>query len=45
MVTLAEEFGTPLYIYDVNRLVDNYHQYLGTLKHIKNFLLCYAVKV
>lgn len=41
---LAEEYGTPLYVYDVNRLVDNYHLYLGSLKNVKNFLLCYAVK-
>jgi diaminopimelate decarboxylase len=37
--------GTPLYVYDVNRLVDNYHVYLGSLKNLNNFMLCYAVKV
>lgn len=37
--------GTPLYVYDVNRLIDNYNVYLGSLKNLKNFMLCYAVKV
>ncbi|XP_017491894.1 PREDICTED: diaminopimelate decarboxylase-like [Rhagoletis zephyria] len=41
---LAEEYGTPLYVYDANRLVDNYRLYLGSLKNVKNFMLCYAVK-
>lgn len=31
-------------MYDANRLVDNYHLYLGSLKNVKNFMLCYAVK-
>ncbi|XP_054159152.1 diaminopimelate decarboxylase-like isoform X2 [Oppia nitens] len=41
---LIEKYGTPLYVYDVNRLTDNYNVYLGSLKSIKNFMLCYAVK-
>lgn len=35
---------TPLYVYDANRLIDNYYLYLGSLKNVKNFMLCYAVK-
>lgn len=41
---LAEEYDTPLYVYDANRLIDNYYLYLGSLKNVKNFMLCYAVK-
>jgi diaminopimelate decarboxylase len=41
---LVSTYGTPLYVYDVNRLVDNYHVYLGSLKNLNNFMLCYAVK-
>lgn len=41
---LAEEYDTPLYVYDLNRMVDNYNLYIGSLKLIKSFLLCYAVK-
>lgn len=37
--------GTPVYIYDVNRLIDNYNVYLGSLRNVKSFLLCYPVKV
>lgn len=41
---LISTYGTPLYVYDVNRLVDNYQVYLGSLRNVNNFMLCYAVK-
>lgn len=40
---LAEEYGTPLYIYDINRIYDNYNLLAGVLK-TKNFLLSYSVR-
>ena len=42
---LNSHTGTPVYIYDVNRLIDNYNVYLGSLRNVKSFLLCYPVKV
>ena len=45
---LAEKYGTPLYIYDVDRVVDNFNLYLKALQASvtnNNFLLSYAVKV
>lgn len=41
---LAEEFGTPLYVYDIKRINDNFNLFTGTLQS-KNFLICYPVKV
>ena len=45
---LAEKYGTPLYVYDVDRIVDNFNLYLKALQASvanSNFLLSYAVKV
>lgn len=42
---INSQTGTPVYIYDVNRLIDNYNVYLGSLRNVKSFLLCYPVKV
>lgn len=45
---LAEKYGTPLYVYDVDRMVDNFNLYLKALQASvtnNNFLLSYAVKV
>lgn len=36
--------GTPLYIYDANRIYDNFNVYNNFLKN-KHFSLCYPVKV
>jgi len=44
---LAETYKTPLYIYDVNRIVDNYNNYVKALSSSvsnNNFLLGYGVK-
>lgn len=44
---LAENFKTPLYVYDVNRIVDNYDSYIKALTASvanNNFLLGYGVK-
>lgn len=42
---IVEKYGTPTYVYDANRIVDNYYDYLGSLQNINNFMLCYPVKV
>jgi diaminopimelate decarboxylase len=44
---LAENFKTPLYVYDVNRIVENYDTYIKALTTSvanNNFLLGYGVK-
>lgn len=42
---LVAAYGTPLYVYDVNRIVDNLHDFQSACKQFKNYMLCYAVKV
>lgn len=45
---LAQEYQTPLYVYDVNRIVDNFHIYLKSLQSSvmnNNFTIAYGVKV
>ena len=45
---LAEQYGTPLYVYDVNRIMDNYHMYVRSLQSSvanSNFTIAYGVKV
>ncbi len=40
---LAEEYGTPLYIYSKNRILENYRAIAGTLAGLDG-LVCYALK-
>ena len=43
--TLAEEFGTPLYVYSKRQIVDNFHSFNDTLKASgKEHYVSYAVK-
>src|SRR2546421_11615400 len=42
---LAEEFGTPLYVYSKRQIVDNFHSFDATLKASgKEHYVSYAVK-
>lgn len=41
---LADEFGTPLFVYDINRIYDNVDLFTGSLRK-KHFNLCYSIKV
>lgn len=40
---LAEEYGTPLYIYSKNRILDNYRSIAGAMSGLDS-LVCYALK-
>ena len=40
---LAEEYGTPLYIYSKNRILNNYRAIAGALEGLDG-LICYALK-
>ena len=40
---LAEEYGTPLYVYSKNQIVENYRLLNGALGEISH-LVCYALK-
>lgn len=40
---LAEEFGTPLYVYSQNQLVENFRSIDGQVKHLDH-RTCYALK-
>lgn len=40
---LAEEYGTPLYVYSKNRILHNYRAIAGTLEGLDG-LVCYALK-
>lgn len=45
---LADKYQTPLYIYDVNRIADNFNQYHRSLQASvmnNNFTIAYGVKV
>ncbi len=43
LVELAEEYGTPLYVYSKNQIIDNYKTYYEILSNT-NHLICYALK-
>jgi diaminopimelate decarboxylase len=40
---LVETFGTPLYVYSKNQIIENFNNYKQALKDRK-YLICYAVK-
>ena len=43
LTTLAEKFGTPLYVYSANRLRENYRRLVKAFAKIKP-TICYSVK-
>ncbi len=43
LTTLAEKFGTPLYVYSANRLRENYRRLVNAVAKIKP-TICYSVK-
>jgi len=43
LTTLAEKFGTPLYVYSANRLRENYRRLVNAFAKIKP-TICYSVK-
>jgi diaminopimelate decarboxylase len=43
LATLAERFGTPLYVYSQSTILRNYERLRGTVAHIPS-LICYSVK-
>ncbi len=40
---LAEEYGTPLYVYSKNQIVENYRSFRDAMVET-NYLVCYALK-
>jgi diaminopimelate decarboxylase len=40
---LAEEYGTPLYVYSKNQIIENYRSFVSALGET-NHLVCYALK-
>ncbi|OOR88859.1 diaminopimelate decarboxylase [Moraxella caviae] len=41
---LRAQYGTPLYVYSQNALLDNYHAYVSAFSALKDVQVCYAVK-
>jgi diaminopimelate decarboxylase len=45
MVSLAEHYGTPLYVLFEERVEENFHRYQTALERVySSYLICYAVK-
>ena len=45
MKELAEEYGTPCYVYDQSRLIDNLTKLdIALSKYFSKYHICYAVK-
>jgi len=45
LVDLCEKHGTPLFVFDEERLVDNYHRLRRAFEDVyKNVLVCYSIK-
>jgi diaminopimelate decarboxylase len=45
LADVAEEFGTPLFVFDETRLRENYRRFSGALKeHYAKTVVCYSVK-
>ncbi len=40
---LAEEYGTPLYVYSKNRIIEKYRSFVGALGDVR-YQVCYALK-
>ena len=44
LIQAASEFGSPLYVYDANKIKYQYNRLVKSFKSVKNLLLNYAVK-
>jgi diaminopimelate decarboxylase len=44
LLTAAEQFGLPLYIYDEQKIISQYNKLIGAFKNVKHLKINYAVK-
>ena len=44
LIQAASEFGSPLYVYDANKIKYQYNRLVKSFKSVKNLQLNYAVK-
>lgn len=44
LVQLAHEFGTPLYVYDAEKIISQYNRLIKAFSKVENFKVHYAVK-
>ena len=44
LVQVAKEFGCPLYVYDAEKIISQYHRLTKAFHKIENFKIHYAVK-
>lgn len=44
LVQLAQEFGTPLYVYDAEKIISQYNRLTKAFSKVENFKVHYAVK-
>ena len=44
LVNLGQEFGTPLYVYDAEKISSQYHRLTKAFSKVENFKIHYAVK-
>lgn len=44
LVNLGQEFGTPLYVYDAEKISSQYHRLIKAFSKVENFKIHYAVK-
>jgi diaminopimelate decarboxylase len=44
LVALANKYGSPLYVYDTDKIASQYHKLTNAFKDVKNLKLNYAVK-
>jgi diaminopimelate decarboxylase len=44
LIELAEEFGTPLYVYSKNQILENYRLFNAATSYDQRITICYAVK-
>jgi len=44
LIALANKYGSPLYVYDTDKIASQYHKLTNAFKDVKNLKLNYAVK-
>ncbi len=44
LLKIAEEFGSPVYVYDAEKISNQYNRLTGAFKNVKNLKINYAVK-
>ncbi|WP_298366882.1 diaminopimelate decarboxylase [uncultured Lutibacter sp.] len=44
LIALAEKYGNPLYVYDADRIVSQYHRMANAFSSVENLKINYAVK-